>query len=97
MTENDNGTNDVNRFFVKWKMCDGRYVRWHVVITTILSGVVLVVSLAFAGGRWGRGMESDIARLDNRCVMIEKTIVHIDTINANVKTILREIEHANVK
>ncbi len=98
MTTNpDVDTKEVDAFFLKWKLCDGRYVRWHVVITTILGGVVLIVSIAFAGGRWGKGMESEIAIINGRCDRIERTVRSIDTIDINVKKLLKEIEHANAR
>jgi len=48
----------------KWGMCDQRYLQsndfWKWMVGVIAGSVVIMTSIAFAGGRWGMEMEKRI-------------------------------------
>ena len=86
-------TEKISRVTAKWELCDVRYVNYKAAVITVAGFVGITVALAFTGGRWGAGIESQIRTIEGRCVAIENMITRIDTIGVTVDKILREVEH----
>ena len=81
-------TNKIDHVTQKWDLCDNRYMRWQPAAVWIIGSIAIIVSLAFAGGRWGASMESQIQDLSQRCTKIETMSSKLDTINQNVQLLI---------
>lgn len=85
-------TERIEKLTQKWDVCDVRYVRWQAATVWLIGMIGVVVSVSFAGGRWGANMEAQLNTLERRCDRIEQITASIDTVNHNVKLLLQEIQ-----
>lgn len=81
-------TGKIDTVTKKWELCDNRYMRWQPAAVWIIGSIAIIVSLAFAGGRWGSSMESQIKDLSLRCTNIESMSSKLDTIDKNVQILI---------
>lgn len=91
-----NETESISQVKTKWELCDCRYVRWQIAVATIGASIALVISIAFAGGSWKKGLENRLEDIEGRCTRIESMQSSLDTINQNithVRKLLQEMNH----
>ena len=92
MTQPKVDTDKIEAVTRKWDLCDVRYVRWQPAVMWMLGTVGVVISLAYAGGRWGAQLEAQISAVENRCTTIEHMVTTVDSVDANVNQLLKAIQ-----
>jgi len=72
--------NAQERQLEKWAVCDTRYVAWKWMVGIIVTFIVAIGSLSYAGGRWGAEVEAKVNGIDKKVVNVQTMQADMDTI-----------------
>jgi spermidine/putrescine-binding protein len=83
----------------KWGVCDQRYLQsndfWKWMVGVIAGSIVIITSVAFAGGRWGMDMEkrieqSEVSKAEIQAVIRNTSVMILDT--DTLKNMIRNLK-----
>ena len=83
----------------KWGVCDQRYLQssdfWKWMVGIIAGSIVIITSVAFAGGRWGMEMEkrieqSEVSKAEIQAVIRNTSVMILDT--DTLKNMIRNLK-----